>query len=170
MATRDGDLGGSTLAGREGDGAVGLAGEGEVLGQTLLGVGAGVDEVRVVEGQLNSTAVDVVDSLHAEHEGVVLVANLVSPAAEAATGEDVHVLKLGEELLEDSLTLEGGGRVTVVKGTVVGGDDLIIRVDHLGVDETLDGVLEEVLDIDGLHGGLRDLQHDGPVRALLGLI
>lgn len=143
--------------------------ENEVLGETTLSVLAGVDEVGVVEGQLDSTAVDGIDSLNTEHEGVVLVTNLVSPAAEAATGEDVHGLELGEDLLEDALTLESGGGVTVVESTVVGGDDLVLGLDHLGVDKTLDAVLEEVLNIDRLHGRLRNLEHDGPVRTLLSL-
>lgn len=57
----------------------------------------------------------------------------------------------------------------MVEAAVVGGDDLVIRLDHLGVDETLNAVLEHVLLIDGLHAGLGNLQHDGPVWALLGL-
>lgn len=143
--------------------------EDEVLSETTLSVLAGVDKVGVVEGQLDSTAVDGINSLDTEHEGVVLVTDLISPAAEAATREDVHGLELRENLLEDTLTLKSGGGVTVVEGTVVGGDDLVLGLDHLGVDETLDAVLEEVLNIDGLHGGLRNLEHDGPVRTLLSL-
>ncbi|KAI6762824.1 hypothetical protein HG530_008804 [Fusarium avenaceum] len=151
-------------------GAVGLRRrQDEVLCEATLSVLAGVDKVRVVEGQLDSTAVDGIDSLHTEHEGVVLVTDLVSPAAESATGQDVHGLELGEDLLEDSLTLKGRSGVTVVESTVVGGDDLVLGLDHLSVDETLDAVLEEVLNINGLHGRLGNLQHDGPVRTLLSL-
>lgn len=100
---------------------------------------------------------------------MVLVTDLVSPGTEAATRPDVHVLQLGQELLEDTLTLESGGRVTVVELAVVGGDDLVLGLDHLGVDQTLDTVLEEVGLIHGLLGGLRNLEHDGPVRTLLGV-
>ena len=143
--------------------------EDKVLSETTLSVLAGVDKVGVVEGQLDSTAVDGINGLNTEHEGVVLVTDLVSPAAEAATREDVHGLEFGEDLLEDTLTLKSGGGVTVVESTVVCGDDLVLGLDHLGVDETLDAVLEEVLNIDGLHAGLRNLEHDGPVRTLLSL-
>jgi hypothetical protein len=57
----------------------------------------------------------------------------------------------------------------MVEAAVVGGDDLVVRLDHLSVDEALDAVLEHVLLINGLHAGLGDFQHDGPVWALLGL-
>lgn len=100
---------------------------------------------------------------------MVLVTDLVSPAAESATGPDVHVLKLGQELLENTLTLESRCGVTVVELAVVGGDDLILGLDHLSVDETLDTVTEEVGLVNRLLGGLGNLQHDGPVRTLLGV-
>ena len=138
--------------------------------EPALSVLASVDEVRVVEGQLNSAGDNVVHSLDTEHERVVLVADLVPPAAEATTGPDVHILELGEKLLEDTLTLERGSGVTVVELAVVGGDDLILGLDHLGVDETLDAVLEQVLLINRLHARLRNLEHDGPVRTLLSLV
>jgi len=139
------------------------------INQTTLGVLATVDEVRVVEGQLNSTVDNVVDSLDTQHEGVVLVANLVAPATETATGPDTLLLQLGQDLGEGTLTLQAGGGVAVVEAAVVGGDNLVTGLQHLGVDETLDGVLEKLLVVNGLHGRLGDLQHDGPVGALLGL-
>lgn len=49
-----------------------------VLKTTLL-VLAAVDEVGVVEGKLNSTVDNVVDSLYTQHERVVLVTDLVAP-------------------------------------------------------------------------------------------
>jgi hypothetical protein len=52
---------------------------------------------------------------------------------------------------------------------VVGADDLVLGAHHLGVDEALDAVAEHVLLVDGLHGGLGDLEHDAPVGALLSL-
>ena len=73
--------------------------EDEVLSETTLSVLAGVDKVGVVESQLDSTAVDGINGLNTEHEGVVLVTDLISPAAEAATREDVHGLELRENLL-----------------------------------------------------------------------
>lgn len=97
---------------------------------------------------------DVVDGLDTQHKGVVLVADLVSPAAEAASRVDAEILELGQELLQDTLTLQGRGGVSVVKGTVVGGDNLVLGLEHLSVDETLDAVLEKVVHIHGLQGGL----------------
>lgn len=151
-------------------GAVGLRrSHNEVLSEASLSVLAGVDKVRIVECQLDGTAVDGIDGLNTEHEGVVLVTDLVSPAAESTTGENVHGLKLGEDLLEDALTLKGGGGVTMVESTVVSRDNLVLGLDHLGVDETLDAILEEVLNIHRFHGRLGNLQHDRPVRSLLSL-
>lgn len=146
-----------------------LSVESKGLLQPPLGVLASVDKVGVVEGQLNSALGDGIDGLNTEHEGVVLVANLVPPAAESATGVDAQVLELGEELLEDTLALKGRGGVTVVKGTVVGGDDLILGLEEVGVDKSLNAVLQDVLDINGLQLRLGNLQHDGPVGTLLGL-
>ena len=87
--------------------------------QTTLGVGTAVDEIGVVEGELDGAVDDRVDGLGTQHEAVVLVADLVAPAAEAATRPDVLGLELGEELLEYSLARakewgnrgrSGGGR------------------------------------------------------------
>lgn len=139
------------------------------LGKTALGVLARVDKVRVVEGQLDGTADNVVDGLHAEHERVVLVADLVPPAAEAATRPDVQVQELGQELFEHTLTLERRRRVALDELAVVRRHDLVLGLDHLRVDKALDAVLEKVLLVDRLQLRLRHLQHDGPVRALLGI-
>lgn len=139
------------------------------LVETTLAVLSAVDKVRVVESQLNGAVQDVIGSLDTEHERVVLITDLVSPAAEAAAGVDVHILELGKKLLENSLALQSRGRVTVVELAVVGGDDLVLRLDHLGVDQTLNTVAEKVGLIHGLLGRLRHLQHDRPVRTLLGL-
>ena len=98
---------------------------------------------------------------------MVLVADLVAPAAEAATRPDVHGLELGQHLGEGTLTLQRGGGVAVVEAAVVGGDNLVAGLQHLSVDETLDRLGEESLVVDRLHGGLGDLQHDGPVGTLL---
>jgi hypothetical protein len=145
---------------------------GENLGtidQAALGVLATVDKVGVVEGQLNGTVDNVVNSLNTQHEGVVLVADLVAPRSETATGPDTLLLELGQNLGEGTLTLQAGGGVTVVEAAVVGGDDLITGLEHLGVDETLDRLGEESLVVNGLHGRLGNLQHDGPVGTVLSL-
>ena len=137
--------------------------------QTTLGVGTAVDEIGVVEGELDGAVDDRVDGLGTQHEAVVLVADLVAPAAEAATRPDVLGLELGEELLEYSLALERRSGVTVVVAAVVGADNLVRRRHHLGVDKTLDAVGEHGLVVDGLHRGLGNLEHDAPVGTLLGL-
>ena len=139
------------------------------LRKASLGVLACVDKVGVVERQFNSAVVDGIDSLHAQHEGVVLVANLVAPAAEATARQNVLSLQLGEELLQDTLTLQAGSRVAVVEAAVVGGNNLVLGADHVRVDETLDAVLEESLLVNRLHARLGNLEHDGPVGTLLGL-
>ena len=82
-----------------------------------------------------------------------MVADLVAPAAEAATGEDVKVLEFGEELFQHTFAFEGRGRVAVVEAAVVGRDDFVIRFEHLCGDEAADRILEEGGVVDGLHGG-----------------
>jgi hypothetical protein len=100
---------------------------------------------------------------------VVLVTDLVAPASETATRPDALLLKLGEKLSESTLTLQGWGGVTVIEPAVVGRDNLIVGIEHLSVNETLDGILDNSLKVNRLVRGLRDLQHDGPVRTGLGL-
>ena len=135
--------------------------------KTTLGVLATVDEVGVVQGKLDGTVDNVVHSLNTKHERVVLVTDLVAPATEAATGPNVLGLEAGQDLSEGTLTLKRGGGVTVVETAVVGRDDLITGLEHLGVDQTLDGVGQKGLLVDGLHRRLGNLQHDRPVRTLL---
>jgi hypothetical protein len=57
----------------------------------------------------------------------------------------------------------------VIETAVVGGNDLVCGLDHFGVDQTLDGVSEDVLLVNWLHGGFGDFQHDRPVWASLWL-
>jgi hypothetical protein len=76
---------------------------------------------------------------------------LVSPAAESSTGVDILSLELGEELFENTLTLQRWSGVTVVKTAVVGRNDFVIWSDHLGVDETLDGISHDVGLVNRLH-------------------
>jgi hypothetical protein len=97
-----------------------------------------VDKVGVVQGQLNGTVHNVISSFDTEHEGMILVADLVAPAAETTSGVDIFSLKLGEKFLENALTLERRSGVTVVKAAVVGGDDFVLGFNHLSVDKTLD--------------------------------
>lgn len=139
------------------------------LDKSPLRVLASIDEIRVVESELNSAVHNVVRSFNTKHEGMVLVANFVSPAAETSSRVDVLGLELGEELGEDALTLKGRGWVTMVETAVVCGDNFIGGLDHFGVDQTLDGVPENVRLVDRLHGRFRDLQHDGPVWTFLRL-
>ena len=100
---------------------------------------------------------------------MVLVTDLIAPATEAATRPDVHRLQLRQNLGKGAFTLQRGGGVSVVKAAVVGGDNLIAGLEHLGVDETLDGLGKKGVNVDGLHRGLGNLQHDGPVGTFLGL-
>lgn len=137
--------------------------------QSSLGVLSSVDEVGIVEGQLDRSVDNIVDRFHAQHERVVLIADLVAPAAEATTRPDVLLLQLGQDLRKSSLALQGWSGVTVVEAAVVRGDNLVRRLQHLGVDEALDRLGQECLVVHRLHRGLRNLQHDGPVRAILGL-
>jgi hypothetical protein len=139
------------------------------IDEAALSVLSAVDEVRVVEGQLNRTVDNVVNSFDTKHERVVLVTDLVAPASETATRPDALLLKLGKKLSESTLTLQRWGGVTVVESAVVGRDNLVVGVEHLGVNETLDGVFHDILKVNRLVRGLRDLQHDGPIRTGLGL-
>lgn len=134
------------------------------VGQAALVVDARVDKVGVVEGELDGAVNGVVDGLDTQHERVVLVADLVLPGAEAAAREDVLGLEVGQDLLEGGVALVGGSRVAVVEAAVVGGDDFVLGLEHLGVDETLDGVGDQVVLVaHGLEGRLGNLEHDGPV-------
>ena len=137
------------------------------LDEAALGVLAAVDEVGVVEREFGGAVDDVVRGLDAEHEGVVLVADLVAPAAEAAARVDALGFELGEQLLEDAFALEGRGRVAVVEAAVVGAHDLVGGLEHFRVDEAADAVCEHVGVVDGLHRGFGHFEHDGPVGARL---
>ena len=127
-----------------------------------------VHKVRIVKRQLGGTVHDVIGGFHAEHKRVILVADLVAPAAEASARVDVFGLEGGEEFGEDAFALEGGGWVAVVEAAVVGRDDFVVRPEHFGVEEALDGFFEEVGVVDGFHARFGDFEHDGPVGTGLG--
>ncbi|KAH0194592.1 Udp-Galactopyranose mutase in complex with Udp, partial [Aureobasidium melanogenum] len=137
------------------------------IDKSALVVGTRVNKVGVEERKLDGAVDNSINSLNTLHERVVLVTNLVTPSTEATTRVDVHVLKLGKELLKDTLTLERRSRVTVIELAVVGRDNLVLGLEHLSVDKTLDTVLEEVVSVNRLHGRLRNLEHDAPVRTLV---
>lgn len=100
---------------------------------------------------------------------MVLVTDLVAPATETATRPDTLLLELGQDLGQSGLTLQRRSGVAVVEAAVVGGNDLIARAEHLGVDQTLDRVGQESVVVDRLHGRFRNLQHDRPVGTVLGV-
>ena len=135
--------------------------------QAALVVVAAVHEIGVVEGQLGGAVDDVVHRLDAQHEAVVLVADLVAPRPEAAARPDVLLFQGGEKLLQGAFALERRRWVAVVEAAVVGGYDLVCWLQHFRVNEPLDRVPKEVLCVDGLHRGFGDFEHYGPVRARL---
>lgn len=128
-------------------------------------VRAPVDEIGVVQGEFGGAVDDVIGGLDAQHEGMVLVADLVAPAAEAAAGVDVFGLEPGQQGREHAFALEGRGRVAVVEAAVVGRDELVGGLEHVGADEAADGVFDDGSVGDGFEGGLGDFEHDGPVGA-----
>ena len=99
---------------------------------------------------------------------MILIADLVPPAAEAAPRVDAHILQLGQEFCQYAFALEGRGRVAVVEAAVVGRHDLVGGAEHFGVNEAADAVAEEVGGVDGFEGRFGHFEHDGPVRAFLG--
>lgn len=151
-----------------GERAVGL-GRNRALVEAAFGVLARVDKVRVVQRQFDGTVYDVVSGLNTEHKRVVLVANLVPPATEPTSGVDTEVLELRKKLGQNTLTLQRWRGVAVVELAVVGRDNLVLRLNHVGVDQTLNAVLEEVGLVNRLHTRLGNFQHDRPVRACLSL-
>ena len=76
---------------------------------------------------------------------------LISPASETATGPDILGLKLRKQFLEHALTLKGGSWVAMIETAVVSGDNLVCGLNHVGVDEALNRVLEESGLVDWLH-------------------
>lgn len=101
---------------------------------------------------MRTSVQNVVDSLDTEHKRVVLVADLVFPAAEPAAGVNLLGLEAGQQLLQDAIALEAGRRVAVVEGAVVGRHDLVAGAEEGGVDAALDRVCEKGVAVDGLHG------------------
>lgn len=79
-----------------------------------------IDEIRIIERQLRRAIDNVIGGLNPQHEAMILIPNLVSPASETAAGIDVFSLEPGEELCEDAFALECGGRVAVIETAVVG--------------------------------------------------
>lgn len=135
--------------------------------QPPLMINSPIDEIRIIQRQLRRAVHDMIRGLHAQHEAMILIADFIAPAAEAAAGVDVLFLEFGQELFEDAFALEGGGWVAVVEAAVVGGDDLVGGGEHFGGDEAFDAVGEHIGVVDGLHGGFGDFEHDGPVGAFL---
>ena len=97
---------------------------------------------------------------------MVLVPNLVPPAAKAAARPDILLLQAGQQLLQHALALERGRRVAVVEAAVVHRHDLVLGHEHLRVDEAGDALLHERAAVDGLQRRLGHFEHDGPVAAL----
>ncbi len=141
-----------------------------LAGKTKLMVATPVDPVRVEQCQLGSAEKCAVDSLPSESRRVVLVADLVLPRSESTTAVDVVLLKRGQQGSKSSVTSKRGSGVSGGELAVVGRDDLVISVDEVGVDASLDGLGKDLLRINGLEVRLGNLHHERPVRSLLGLL
>ena len=101
-----------------------------------------IHKIRIIERQFRRTVDDMIGRLDPQHEAVILIADFVAPAAEAAAGVDVFFLEFGQELFEDAFAFEGRGRVAVVEAAVVSGDDFVGGFEHVGCDEAFDAVGE----------------------------
>ena len=55
----------------------------------------------------------IVCALHTQHEGVVLVADLISVAAKPSSAPDLVLLQPGQGLYQHALTAHAGGWITV---------------------------------------------------------
>lgn len=99
---------------------------------------------------------------------MILIADLVPPAAEAPARIDAQVLQARQQRLEHAFALERRRRVAVVEAAVVGRHEGVRRAQHFGADEAGDAVAEEVGRVDGFEGRFGHLEHDGPVGAFLG--
>lgn len=53
----------------------------------------------------------------------------------------------------------------MIKLAVICRNNLILGLDHVGVDKTLNAIPQDIGLIYRLHAGLRNFQHDGPVWA-----
>lgn len=98
---------------------------------------------------------------------MILISNLVLPGPETASGQDVLGPQVGESLVQDTIPLQAGGGISVVEPADIGADDLLLGLKQVGVDQALDAIGEQRLLLDWLVGGLRDLEHDRPVRPRL---
>jgi len=110
---------------------------------------------------------NVVDRLNSKHERMILISDLVFPAAETAPGMNAQRVQLREELLQDAITLQGGGGVTVVEAPMVNRHNLVIGVHEGSVYAALDRLRDEIFLVDRLHGRLGNLHHQGPIWATL---
>lgn len=103
-----------------------------------------IDKIRIIQRQLRRSIDDIIRCLHPQHEAVILVTDLVSPASETPAGVDVvFILEGGEELFKDAFALEGRGGVAVIEAAVVGRDDFVVGLEHRGVEEAGDAVFED---------------------------
>ena len=128
-----------------------LADEMRPFDKSAFAVDSPVDEIRIVEGQLGGAVDDVVRSFDAKHKRVVLIADFISPAAEAAAGIDILCLELRQELFQNAFALQARGWVAVVEASVISRNNLVVRLEHLGVDKALDAVFEHVRLINWFH-------------------
>ena len=56
----------------------------------------------------------------------------------------------------------------MIEASVVGGDDFVGGLQHLGGNEAGDAVAEHIGVVDGLEGGFGYFEHYGPVGTFLG--
>lgn len=98
---------------------------------------------------------------------MVLVANLVLPRPKAASGQDILLLKIRQNLRQRIVALYAGRGIPVIKAANIGADNLVIGCQEVGVDGALDTVFEQSLVVDGSVRRLGYLEYDGPVRSWL---
>ena len=96
------------------------------------------------------------------------VLDFILPSAETPTGKNVVLLELAENRLAELITAVKRGRVAMLEAAIVLGDDVVRRLDELGVDGALDDLVHNCLVVYRAHLCFAHLEHKRPLLARLG--
>src|SRR5258706_6545343 len=122
------------------------------------------------DGRLGLAQEEAVDQFYALHQGVVGVADLVLPHAEAAAAVNAVLIEEGDGLGEDGVALDAGGGVAVLGVEEPGVADIvaIFFLQQAGVDQALDGALDDRLLVLGLELAVTGFGQERVVLVLVG--
>src|SRR5271154_6684472 len=96
---------------------------------------------------------NIVHSLNTNHKTMILIRNLILPTSKPSSTPNILRLQCRKNLRQTTISFKSRCRISMREFTMIHGHDFIVGEEESSVDRSCDGIGNQVLLVDGFHGG-----------------